>query len=313
LASFGGEKSGRCGAGCKSPSLQYSRLIIITNFMFLLLSFSPLQSLGRHKRVHTSQNQTRTYCHSATIPFFSTSPHKLNPISYSLLESVIVTLCFALLSRFSASSQISCATKMPTSASSHNFSLPSTIFRSRSEVNLRPVSQNPSSLYSTAAHCATESALPYINEDASSNTSSDNITALPPQEQQLRRKKSIWNFYSNSSDPDTPTLFKKRAPDVTTTVVPGTPTRKPTKTTWNIIVSKFKSPFARMKKRKSPKKSPERKQMLISSPSNFQHVVSGGGMPFRQGDSQYTSGGQQDEECDREKHWGQTDEWEDME
>jgi hypothetical protein len=162
--------------------------------------------------------------------------------------------------------------------------------------------------------------LPYIHEDTSSDPSSDDITALPPQDQQPRRKKSIWRSNSDSSTPDKPTFLKKRAPAVTTTIVssaPNTetdiPPHKPTKTTWSIVVSKFKSPFARLKKRKSPKTSPKRKPMLISSPSNFQHMVSGGGMPLRRGDSQHTFGRQQVEESGGERHRGQEEEWEDME
>jgi hypothetical protein len=59
------------------------------------------------------------------------------------------------------------------------------------------------------------------------------------------------------------------------------------------------------------------KPMLISSPSGFQHLGSGGVMPLRRGDSLYTFGGQRDKDrdTDGEGGWGQgqEDEWEDME
>jgi hypothetical protein len=63
------------------------------------LIFSPLQSLGRRKRAHTSQNKTRNLCHFAFFPFYITSQAQ----PQFLTDLLKIRDCHALRSRFSAS------------------------------------------------------------------------------------------------------------------------------------------------------------------------------------------------------------------
>lgn len=210
---------------------------------------------------------------------------------------------------------------MPSSASSHNFSLPSFVYRSRSHQDLHPREQNSSILYTTAAHSATETALPNIREESSallSDNGDDAVTALPPPTREPKRKISFWGRPASPGTEKKSAVLKKRAPTVTTSVAASTPgaratspTTKRSKTTWARIASKFKSPFRGLKFGRGLMGSGKKAPPVIGAPSNFQHLESGAGPERRRAHGRYSLGGGDVLEDVMEVSHGQDSEWED--